>query len=241
MLLGLVACAAGAVAAPTADRVTSIPGFKFPATFDVFSGYLHVPGPIPSTDNPNSRGGASGCSTQPYDSLSIHYQLNMAQGGGATKPVVAWHQGGPGGSSTQGGMIEMSYFQVDDKGTHTNPFSWNHAANMLYLESPAGSGGQAGFSTCLRAGKVVDCCWDDRTQGIAYAHTLLAFLKSFPELGQQDFYLAGESYFGQYGPNIAAAILDPAIQAFKAIKLKGLLVGNGCWVSSAISPLFVCL
>ena len=169
MLLGLVACAAGAVAAPTADRVTSIPGFKFPATFDVFSGYLHVPGPIPSTDNPNSRGGASGCSTQPYDSLSIHYQLNMAQGGGATKPVVAWHQGGPGGSSTQGGMIEMSYFQVDDKGTHTNPFSWNHAANMLYLESPAGSGGQAGFSTCLRAGKVVDCCWDDRTHAASCA------------------------------------------------------------------------
>ena len=53
------------------------------------------------------------------------FQLNMAQAGAADAPVVAWHQGGPGGSSTQGGMIEMSYFQVDANGTHTNPHAWN--------------------------------------------------------------------------------------------------------------------
>ena len=53
---------------------------------------------------------------------------------------------------------------------------------MLYLESPAGSGGSSGFSQCLRAGKPVPCCWDDKTQGVAYGHTLLAFFKAFPEL-----------------------------------------------------------
>lgn len=36
-----------------------------------------------------------------YDSLSIHYMLNMRQGGYEDHPIVAWHQGGPGGSSTQ--------------------------------------------------------------------------------------------------------------------------------------------
>ena len=129
----------------------------------------------------------------------------------------------------------MGFFQVDSNGTHTNPrHAWNNAANMLYLESPAGAGGATGFSTCSRGGKIVDCCWDDKTQGVAYGHTLLAFLKSFPELATRDFFLAGESYFGQYGPNIAHTILS-APATFSKIPLKGLLVGNGCWGGDANS------
>ena len=34
----------------------------------------------------------------------------------------------------------MGYFQVSDEGPYTNDYAWNKAANMLYLESPAGSG-----------------------------------------------------------------------------------------------------
>jgi len=56
--------------------------------------------------------------------------------------VLPRHQGGPGGSSINVGLYtEMGYFQIDDEGTHTNPYSWNTVASMLYLESPAGSGG----------------------------------------------------------------------------------------------------
>jgi len=191
-----------------ADLVDKIPGFNATA-FKVYSGYLAVPGPING-----------------YDALSIHYQLHLSQADPASSPVVAWHQGGPGGSSTQGGMIEMGYFQVSDEIT-VNPHAWNQIANMLYLESPAGSGGPTGFSTCLKNGSPVDCSWDDVTQGEAYAHTLLSFFKAFPELSQNEFYLAGESYFGQYGPNIAHFILNN--EGFNSINLVGLLVGNGCW------------
>ena len=62
-------------------RVTSIPGFG-PFPFNVYSGYLAVPGPIPSACDP----------TTPFESLSIHYQLNMVQDPSlaATAPVVAW-------------------------------------------------------------------------------------------------------------------------------------------------------
>jgi hypothetical protein len=68
---------------------------------------------------------------------------------------------------------------------------------MLYLESPAGSGQNSGFSTCIKAGKPVRCDWNDKSQvcqdrtgnivgdlnvqGEAYAHTLAAFKKAFPE------------------------------------------------------------
>jgi len=198
------------------DLVDKVPGFNATA-FKVYSGFLEVPGPFKLNG---------------YDSLSIHYQLNTAQADSATSPVVAWHQGGPGGSSTQGGMIEMGYFQVADD-IFVNPHSWNHVANMLYLESPAGSGQSSGFSKCMKAGKPVRCSWDDVSQGEAYAHTLLAFFKAFPELSKNDFFMAGESYFGQYGPNIAHYILDN--QGFSSINLQGLLVGNGCWGGTATS------
>jgi carboxypeptidase C (cathepsin A) len=129
-------------------------------------------------------------------------------------------------------MIEMSYFQVADE-IAVNPHAWNRVANMLYLESPAGSGQNSGFSTCAKGGKVVDCSWDDRSQAEAYAHTLLAFFKAFPEFQSNDFYLAGESYFGQYGPNIAHFILNN--EGFSSINLAGMLVGNGCWGGTATS------
>lgn len=35
--------------APEADRVTSIPGFDANFTFDVYSGYLQVAGPVPAS------------------------------------------------------------------------------------------------------------------------------------------------------------------------------------------------
>lgn len=196
------------------DLVESIPGFK-PTAFKVYSGYLQVPGPFKLNS---------------YESLSIHYQFNEAQSNPATSPVAAWHQGGPGGSSTQGGMIEMGYFQVADE-LSVNKHSWNQVANMLYLESPAGSGQSSGFSTCVKGGKPVGCSWNDRSQAEAYAHTLLAFFKAFPEFQKNDFYLAGESYFGQYGPNIADFILNN--QGFSSINLAGMLVGNGCWGGTA--------
>ena len=90
-----------------------------------------------------------------------------------------WHQGGPGASSVNLGLYtEMGYFNTDDQGTHVNPDAWNSVANMLYLESPAGSGlselsGQ-GTSACYAGGKMVGCHWDDKSQAEAYAHTLLA-------------------------------------------------------------------
>ena len=72
------------------DVVTRIPGFNA-TRFKVYSGYLTVPGPFELNS---------------YSSLSIHYQFSHAQENAATKPVVAWHQGGPGGSSIDVGLCE---------------------------------------------------------------------------------------------------------------------------------------
>lgn len=177
---------------------------------------------------------------------------------------------GPGGSSIYGQYGEMGYFQVDDNGTAINPFSWNRVANMLYLESPAGSSDPIGFSSCTKGTEFINwpqnqneplqykagfdtrecnwkwtdslvwwhlrrltlskpstnllisltcivpdgrvaavCSWNDTSQAEAYAHTLQAFYKAFPEFASNDLYISGESYAGQYIPNIAYYIVSP--------------------------------
>lgn len=206
-------CALACTSAERAeDLVTGIPGFPDAKTwgFKAYSGYLDVPGPING-----------------YDALRIHYQFHTSQGNPSSDPVAIWHQGGPGGASSFGLYTEMGAFLVGDAahGRYMNPWAWNRVANMLYMDSPAGSGA---FSQCLQGGEVVACSWDDRSQGEAYAHSLQAFYKAFPEFAKNDLYLTGESYFGQYGPNIAHFILNNEPFASQ-INLKGIAAGNACW------------
>lgn len=197
------------------DLVDQIPGFER-AAFKIYSGLLDVPGPISS-----------------YDSLRIHYQFHTSQNSPSEDPVAVWHQGGPGGSSIVGAYSEMGYFQVSGNSTYNNPWAWNRVANMLYLESPAGSGQEYGFSQCVKGAKPVSCSWDDVTQAEAYAHTLHAFFKAFPEYASNDLFLTGESYFGQYGPNIAHFILNNEPFKTSLKNLKGLALGNACWGGNA--------
>ena len=217
-----------------------------------------------------------------YSSLKIHYQFHASQNDPKSDPVASWHQGGPGSDSIAVGLYtEMGYFQVDSNGTYVNEHAWNNVASMLYLESPAGSGGSSGFSECIVADKPVDCYWNDTSQAEAYAHSLTAFFDAFPEYKSNDFYLTvrlasaatrtrthpqllcadvawslmsrpggplmhsatpsciidvcscayppqGESYAGQYVPNIAHYILNNDPFSTK-INLKGFAIGNACW------------
>ena len=212
----------GSAAVP-ADLVESIPGFAA-TEFKTYSGYLTVPGPVAG-----------------YSSLSIAYIFNEARVDPSTAPLTTWHQGGPGGNSFYGLFGEGGYFQVaQDENSNTvtfpnNQTSWNLVSNMLYLDSPAGSNDPIGFSTCSEDGKVASVCkWNDVTQAEAYAETLLAFFKAYPEYSKNPLYLTGESYAGQYLPNIANTILTTS-KYNNSIPLTGLAVGNGCWGGDATS------
>jgi len=199
--------------APSGDLVDQVPGFD-KAPFKVYSGYLTVPGPVAG-----------------FDSLRIHYQFHESQGTPKKDPIATWHQGGPGGTSLYGLYGEMGYFQVDSDGVHVNNEAWNKVSNMLYLESPAGSSNPIGFSECLVGGSVSSTCtFNDTSQGEAYAHTLKAFFAAFPEYSTNDLYLTGESYAGQYLPNIANFIVS---NGGFGLNLKGIAVGNGCWGGDA--------
>lgn len=222
-LFAAVACVVVALSAgaPEKDLVTSLPEFTMPS-FKVYSGYLKVPGPFMQTE---------------YDNLFIHYEFHESQGNPSKDPVSTWHQGGPGGSSLYGAYTEMGFFQVFTNttgayGAATNKYAWNQVSNMLYLESPAGLDDPFGFSYCTKGGKIEAFCkWNDTSQAEAYAHTLLAFYKEFPEFASNDLYLTGESYAGQYLPNIAYFMLKEMPDKFPMFK--GMAVGNGCWGGDA--------
>ncbi|KAJ9442569.1 putative serine carboxypeptidase F13S12.6 [Diplonema papillatum] len=198
-----------------------LPGFPV-GPFKVYSGYLNISGPVAG-----------------YDRLMIHYQLDMSQGSPEADPLIAWHTGGPGGSSIYAAYAETGYFQTSTDGLYVNEHAWNRVANMLYLESPAGSflspsNEQSGFSWCEKKGVIQpECHWNDTSQAEAYGHTLLAFFAAFPELKQNKFYLVGESYAGQYIPNIAHFLLTSPLTT--SIRLDGIAVGNGCWGGTADS------
>ena len=183
-------CLGVASSSPAADLVLEMPGFNSTTKFDTYSGMLHVPGPVAG-----------------YASLDIHYQFHTSQRDATKDPVVTWHQGGPGGSSIYGLYGEAGYYQLSDEGPFVNEHAWNNVANMLYLESPAGSTvgfnpvNALGFSSCTEIGETTPahvCSWNDTSQAEAYAATLEAFFIAFPEFAENDLYLSGESYAGQY-------------------------------------------
>jgi len=201
-----------------------MPGFAdgWQSVFSLYSGYLDVD--------------LSG-STLQYSSLRIHYEFHTCQKGDDC-PVAVWHQGGPGGSAVYGAWTEIGPFQVMGGSGATPNFeeAWNKVAHMLYLESPAGSSisedetRQTSFSTCSKRGGKVQrvCSWDDVSQAEAYAYTLKAFYLKFPAYKPRDLYLVGESYAGQYIPNIATFLVaNPSVLDGKP--LAGVAVGNGCF------------
>lgn len=226
--IGALACIAGATSSTEASRtykddlVSYLPLFgSLNETFKTYSGMLKVPIPEESTLD--------------YSALYIRYQFHESQRSPEKDPVVTWHQGGPGGSSLYGAYGEMGFYQIFDKGAVRNAHSWNRVANMLYLESPAGSSiSGVGFSYCVdKSGKMASSCsWNDVNQGEAYAYTLEAFFKFFPQFAKHDLYFTGESYAGQYLPNIANFIVNKFWPQKRLTTLKGFAAGNACWGGS---------
>ncbi|KAJ1292174.1 hypothetical protein BS78_02G372100 [Paspalum vaginatum] len=189
------------------DRVDRLPGQPEGVDFAQYAGYVTVDA-------------AAG--------RALFYYLAEAVGGGsaaANKPLLLWLNGGPGCSSLgYGAMEELGPFRVksDGRTLYRNPYAWNNAANVLFLESPAGVGFSYSNTTAdySRSG-------DNKTADDALLF-LLGWMDKFPEYKGRDFYLAGESYAGHYVPQLARAILRHAAKSPSSspINLKGIMIGN---------------
>ena len=75
------------------------------------------------------------------------------------------------------------------------------------------------------------CCMLPGAQETDWPNTSKACPDALPRPGRykaNDLYLTGESYAGQYVPNIAHFIVNN--EPFKSrLNLKGLALGNACW------------
>ncbi|XP_019152694.1 PREDICTED: serine carboxypeptidase-like 40 [Ipomoea nil] len=184
------------------DRIERLPG-QPPVRFDHYGGYVTV-------DQAAGR--------------AFFYYFVEGYSKKESLPLLLWLNGGPGCSSlAYGAMQELGPFRVlsDGKTLFQNKFAWNHGANVLFLESPAG----VGFSYSNTTSDFVKG-GDKKTAKDNYIF-LLNWLERFPEYKDRDFYIAGESYAGHYVPQLAHTILTHNLHANKTIiNLKGILIGN---------------
>nr|XP_009794123.1 PREDICTED: serine carboxypeptidase-like 34 [Nicotiana sylvestris] len=132
---------------------------------------------------------------------------------------------GPGCSSIGYGEAEELgpfFTQKNKPELKFNNFSWNKAANLLFLESPVG----VGFSYTNTSSDITEL-GDTVTAQDSYKF-LVNWFRRFPQFKSHEFYIAGESYAGHYVPQLAEQIFDNNKKVIKEdyINFKGFMVGN---------------
>ncbi|KZV76370.1 hypothetical protein PENSPDRAFT_646398 [Peniophora sp. CONT] len=134
------------------------------------------------------------------DGKHLFFWFFESRGSPSTDPLVLWLNGGPGGSSSIGLLMELGPCRVSDEGKNTtvNPHAWNNNANIIFLDQPV----NVGYSYSSNGSKV-------KTTPVAgedvYAFLEL-FLARYPEYSELPFHLAAESYGGRYAPVIASTV-----------------------------------
>ncbi|XP_017491964.1 PREDICTED: lysosomal protective protein-like [Rhagoletis zephyria] len=186
------------------DRVTVVPGFTETLGVAHYSGYLEA-----------------------LDRDKLFYWFFESQSANpAGDPVVLWLNGGPvfnehssthlGCSSLFGLFSELGPIRVNLNGSLSkHPYSWNQKANLLFLESPAGTG----FS--YRPGTIKYRTNDLDTAKANFA-AVRSFFAKFPHLQNNDFYITGESYAGRYIPELGTEVVRRKYPP----NFKGIAVGN---------------
>ncbi|CAK9233804.1 unnamed protein product [Sphagnum troendelagicum] len=142
----------------------------------------------------------------------------------ASLPVSFWFNGGPGCSSIgEGAFTELGPFYNKNEGFGLvrNHHSWNRDSNIVFVDSPAG----VGYSYSNTSSDYN--YFSDELTAIDALAFLNGWFTKFPEYGNNDVYLLGESYAGHYAPNLAKQIILHNERAGSSqIKLKGFLIGN---------------
>lgn len=202
VLAGLVLLAGGVagVIGPTSFQVLNETSPRLCDDVEQFAGYFHL------RTGPGSK----------------HYFYWHFASRNAPKddPVVLWLTGGPGCSSEVALFGENGPCKVNKDGTATtrNPYSWNFAANLLYVDQPTGTGFSYGSG------------YDHDEKGVAndMYDFLLQFFAKHTELADNDLYIFGESYAGHYVPAIAHRVWRGNKEGgTPRLQLRGVAVGNG--------------
>ncbi|KAI9478049.1 MAG: Alpha/Beta hydrolase protein [Benjaminiella poitrasii] len=138
-------------------------------------------------------------------------------------PTVLWLNGGPGCSSMMGLWMELGPCQVNEfgNGTMRNPYSWNTAANVVFLDQPVNVGYSYGKTKVRNT---------EESARDVYAFLQL-FFAEYKQYASNPFHIAGESYGGHYLPALSTEIIRKNQKAEESHLLKinyqSVLIGNG--------------
>ncbi|XP_078448538.1 serine carboxypeptidase-like 35 [Wolffia australiana] len=202
LVLLVLVCAIGAAGREEEeDRVVGLPG-QPAAGFKHYAGYVEV---------------------RPGAGKALFYWFFEADEAPEKKPLLLWLNGGPGCSSVAyGAAQELGPFLVYSRGLKLNPYAWNKAANLLFLEAPVG----VGYSYTNRTADFKEL--GDQVAAEDSHAFLLNWFKKYPRFKARPFYIAGESYAGHYVPQLANLIYERNRRGSRDsyINFKGFMIGN---------------
>lgn len=137
-------------------------------------------------------------------------------------PLVLWLNGGPGESDLYGVFLENGPVFINSKNKlELRQYSWNQNHNLLYIDSPVGTGFSFTDGSCYLTNEL--------DIGTSLFVALRQFYQLFPELRPNSLYIFGESYGGKYVPALGYVIYTNRNSAnpIDRINLKGVAIGNG--------------
>ncbi|KAH7689934.1 Peptidase S10 serine carboxypeptidase protein [Dioscorea alata] len=186
----------------SASIVTHLPGFHGPLPFHLETGYVGV------------------------DEVQFFYYFIESEGNPAQEPLLLWLSGGPGCSSFSALVFQngpLKFKSVYNGSLPTlvyHPFSWTKVSNMIYLDSPAGTG--YSFSNTPET-----CINGDVTSSLRVHKFIRKWLIDHPKFLSNPLYVCGDSYAGKVAPFITHLIsqgIESGVQPL--LNLKGYLLGN---------------
>ncbi|WOK95598.1 serine carboxypeptidase-like 12 [Canna indica] len=190
----------------SASVVTHLPGFDGALPFYLETGYVGV-------DEAN--GG------------ELFYYFIESEGNPRDDPLFLWLTGGPRCSAFSGLAFEvgpLKFVTAEYNGSLPSlvyhPYSWTKVANMIFLDSPLGSG--FSFAKNIERYYADDISWSEH----AYKF-LIKWFNDHPQFLSNPLYIAGDSYAGKIVPIVTQLVLD-GIDAGKQpqFNLQGYIIGN---------------
>lgn len=180
------------------DEIKSLPELKEELNFKQYSGFVEAG------------------SSKPNEGKFFHYWFVESQSKPAEDPLVIWLNGGPGCSSVSNLLRTNGPIQINSEGKVVrNPFSWNKKANIVYMDTPIGTG--LSYTNSDKNLKL-----DDDTSLENNFYAVKKFFEKFPHLENRKLFLVGESYAAVYLSMLANKLMTET-----QFNLKGLFIGNG--------------
>jgi serine carboxypeptidase 1 len=136
-------------------------------------------------------------------------------------PLVVWLQGGPGASSTgYGNFEEIGPLDVNLK---PRQYTWAQSANLLFIDSPVGTG----FSYVNSPSAY--CTTDDQV-GVDLVELLKSFYAKNPSYQTLPLWIFCESYGGKESTSFAVALVKAMQAGTIKSNFKGVALGDS-WIS----------